>query len=58
MNNTPQRKKLSVRMENMSLEEQETENRTENFSRCSLGRTVINRTMKCDQQKEITSKFI
>ena len=37
-------------MENVSLEEGDPENETNNFGRCSLGRTMINLMMKSDRK--------
>ena len=45
-------------MENMSLEEWDLENETDNFGRCLIGRTTINRMMKCDHKQEIPYKII
>ena len=44
--------------ENVSLGEQEPENKTNNFRFCSLGRTAINWMMKCDRQGEMNNKLI
>ena len=45
-------------MENVCLEEEDSDNETENYGHFSLGRIAINWMMKCDQQEEITYKFI
>ena len=37
-------------MENVSLGERDLENKTDNFGRSLLVRTVINWMMKCDRQ--------
>ena len=47
-----------IGMENVSLGEQKPENETDNFGRCSLGCTTINRMVKCDRQGGIPYKFI
>ena len=40
------------------LVEQETDNKTEHFDRSLLGRTTINRIMKCDRRGGINYKFM
>ena len=54
----PKRFNLSVGMEKYNLEEQDPENDTEKFGRCSLGCTAIIQMMKCDQQGGIAYNFI
>ena len=53
MDITSQHTNWSARMENTSLKEREPENETDNFGRCLLGCTAINRMMKCDRREEI-----
>ena len=55
---TPKRTNWLVIIENMSLEEQDPDNKTNKFWLCSIGRTVLNRIIECDWREEITYKFI
>ena len=58
MDITPQITNLSVGMENVILEERETENKTDNFGHFLIGRIMINWKIKCYRQGEITHTFI
>ena len=47
-----------MRMKNVSLGEQDTENKTDNLSRYSLEGPTINLMTKCDGQWEANHKYI